>query len=161
MTIVLGPGEGRFFGLGPDRITVKGVTNPGDAGFALIDYTAAPGVPGPPLHVHEAIDEAWFLLEGELEVQIGDDRRRVDAGSFLLVPRLVPHTFANAGSGPARWVGVLSPAEALGMLEDLGRLVPEDGPPDERAMMEVFARYKTSVLGPPLGLPGTSPPDPA
>jgi mannose-6-phosphate isomerase-like protein (cupin superfamily) len=155
MTIILGAGEGRHFGLGQDRITVKGVTDPTDSGFALIDYTAAPGVPGPPLHVHEDIDEAWYLLEGELDIQVGDDLRRVGAGSFLLVPRRVPHTFANAGSGTARWVVVLSPGNALDMLEDVGRLMPADGPPDEAELTEVFARYKTSVLGPPLGLPAS------
>jgi hypothetical protein len=45
------------------------------------------------------------------------------------------------------------------MLEDLGRLVPENGPPDEQAMTEVFAKDATSVLGSPLGVPGALPPD--
>ena len=149
-TTILAPGEGRLFAIGRDQVTVKGVSNVPGAGFALIDYRAAPGVPGPPLHVHDAIDEAWYLLEGELDVQLGDERRRVGASSFLLVPRGVPHTFANAGGGWARWIGVLSPGSALGMLEDLGQLIPPDGPPDEAAMLEMFTRYRTTVLGPPL-----------
>jgi quercetin dioxygenase-like cupin family protein len=150
MTTILGPGEGRVFPIGGDRVTVKGVADPGGGGFALIDYSAAPAVPGPPLHVHDAIDEAWYLLEGELDVQVGEARHRVGAGSFLLVPRGVPHTFVNAGDGWARWVGVLSPGTALGMLEELGRLVPDGGPPDEVAIGEMFVRYGTTVLGPPL-----------
>jgi len=151
MTTILGPGEGRRFGIGGDRVTVKGIADLHDVGFALIDYSAAPGVPGPPLHVHDAIDEAWYLLEGELEVQVGDERRRVGAGSFLLVPRQTPHTFVNAGAGRARWVGVLAPGTALGMLEDLGRLLPDQGPPDDGAIAEMFRRYGTTILGPPLG----------
>jgi mannose-6-phosphate isomerase-like protein (cupin superfamily) len=91
MTTILGPGEGRRFAIGGDRVTVKGIADLHDVGFALIDYSAAPGVPGPPLHVHDAIDEAWYLLEGELEVQVGEERCRVGAGSFLLVPRETPH----------------------------------------------------------------------
>jgi mannose-6-phosphate isomerase-like protein (cupin superfamily) len=150
MTAILAPGEGRLFHIGDDRVTVKGVTDVGDVGFALIDYSAAPRVPGPPLHVHDAIDEAWYLLEGQLDVQVGDQRRQVGAGSFLLVPRGVPHTFVNAGAGWARWVGVLSPGTALGMLEDLGRLIPGQGPPDEDAIGRMFRRYGTTVLGPPL-----------
>ena len=118
MTTILGPGEGRQFVIGGDRVTVKGVADAGDVGFALIDYSAAPDVPGPPLHVHSTIDEAWYLLEGELDVRFGEERRRVGAGSFLLVPHGVPHTFANVGDGWARWVGVLSPGTALGMLEN-------------------------------------------
>lgn len=150
MTTILGPGEGRVFLIGGDRVTVKGLSDVSHGGFALIDYSAAPAVPGPPLHVHDAIDEAWYLLEGELDVQVGDTRRRVGAGSFLLVPRGEPHTFVNSGGGWARWVGVLSPGTALGMLEDLGRLIPDGGPPDEAAIAEMFARYGTTMLGPPL-----------
>ena len=131
-------------------MTVKGVADAGDVGFALIDYSAAPGVAGPPLHVHDAIDEAWYLLEGQLDVQVGERRRQVRAGSFLLVPHGIPHTFVNAGTGWARWIGVLSPGSALGMLEDLGRLVPEHGAPDEDAIGKMFQLYGTTVLGPPL-----------
>jgi hypothetical protein len=36
------------------------------------------------------------------------------------------------------------------MLEDLGALVPQDGPPDETAVVAMLARYGTTVLGPPL-----------
>jgi hypothetical protein len=84
-------------------------------------------------------------------VQVGDDRRRVGEGAFLLVPRLTPHTFVNAASGRARWIGVLAPGTALGMLEDLGPLLAGQGPPDEAAIAEMFDRYGTTVLGPPLG----------
>ena len=64
MTTILGPDEGRVFTIGGDRVTVKGVADALGVGFALIDYRAAPGVPGPPLHRHDDIDEAWYLLEG-------------------------------------------------------------------------------------------------
>ena len=150
MTTILGPGEGRLFYIGGDQVTVKGVADLPGGGFALIDYSAAPGVPGPPLHVHDAIDEAWYLLEGRLDVQVGDDRRHVGAGDFLLVPHGAPHTFANAGTERARWIGVLSPGTALTMLEDLGHLIPERGTPDEDAIIDMFQRYGTTVLGPPL-----------
>jgi hypothetical protein len=46
MTTILGPGEGRPFPSGGDRVTVKGVADLGKVGFALIDYSAAPDVPG-------------------------------------------------------------------------------------------------------------------
>jgi quercetin dioxygenase-like cupin family protein len=131
-------------------VTVKGVADVHDVGFALIDYSAAPGISGPPLHVHNAIDEAWYLLEGQLNVQVGDEHRHVSPGSFLLVPHGVPHTFVNAGDKWARWVGVLSPGSALGMLEELGRLIPEHGTPDDDAIAKMFQRYGTRVLGPPL-----------
>jgi mannose-6-phosphate isomerase-like protein (cupin superfamily) len=129
VTTILGPGEGRHFGIGADHVTVKGIADLDGVGFALIDYSAAPGVPGPPLHVHDAIDEAWYLLEGELDIQVGDQRRRVGAGSFLLVPHDTPHTFINAGAARARWIGMLAPSTALGMLEDTLTISSSDQDP--------------------------------
>lgn len=150
MTVILGEGQGRNFRIGMDEVTVKGMSSAGGVGFAVVDYRAAPGVPGPPLHVHEDIDEAWYLLEGELDVHVGEDRRRLTLGDFALVPQGVQHGFANPGPAWARWVGVLTPGSALGMLEALGQIVPPDGPPDPRAVMDLLARYRTVVVGPPL-----------
>jgi mannose-6-phosphate isomerase-like protein (cupin superfamily) len=149
MHIALAADEGRRFSIGPDQVTVKGVS-PGDGGFAVVDYRAAPGVPGPPVHVHADIDEAWYLLDGTLDVLVGDERRRVEPGGFVLVPASVPHGFANAGSGWARWIGILSPGTALTMLEELGALMPEDGAPDVDAVVAMLAGYRTAVVGPPL-----------
>lgn len=74
----------------------------------------------------------------------------VGAGNFLLVPHGIPHTFVNAGEDWARWVGVLSPGTALGMLEELGQILSKPDPPDEGAIARMFERYGTAVLGPPL-----------
>ncbi|HXP21581.1 MAG TPA: cupin domain-containing protein [Streptosporangiaceae bacterium] len=115
MTTILAADQGRLFTIGADQVTIKGVSDVLGAGFALIDYRAAPHVPGPPLHAHDAIDEAWYLLEGQLDVCVGDTRRTVGAGSFLLVPHGAPHTFVHVGDDWARWIGVLSPSSALGM----------------------------------------------
>jgi mannose-6-phosphate isomerase-like protein (cupin superfamily) len=153
VTTILEPGQGRVFPIGGDRVTVKGMSDVLGVGFSLVDYSAAPGVPGPPLHVHDAIDEAWYLLEGQLNVQVGEERRLVGAGSFLLVPHAIPHTFVNAGEDWARWVGVLSPGTALGMLEELGQILSQSDPPDEDAIARMFERYGTAVLGPPLASP--------
>jgi mannose-6-phosphate isomerase-like protein (cupin superfamily) len=59
----------------------------------------SPGNRGAAASRAEAIDEAWYLLQGRLEIQVGDERRSVGAGSFLLVPHGAPHTFVNAGDG--------------------------------------------------------------
>ena len=66
------------------------------------------------------------------------------------LPHGAPHTFVNAGDDWARWIGVLSPGSALGMLEALGRLIPHDGPPEEAAILQMFTRYGTTIQGPPL-----------
>ena len=147
--MILEPGEGRKISVGADRATIKaegGFTN--DA-LAVIEYTAAPGVPGPPPHVHtDGLHELWYVLEGELEFLHGDTTTTASAGSFVHVPPGSVHTFANTSDVPARFIGIFSPGKGLVMLEELGGVLPEDGsPPDMDAVMRVFATHGVEVRG--------------
>src|SRR5689334_14871762 len=65
--------------------------------------------PVAPLHRHLGDDEAWYVLEGTLGFVSGDERLEAPAGSAVLVPRGVAHTFWNAGAGRARYVIVMTP----------------------------------------------------
>jgi Cupin domain len=65
--------------------------------------------PVAPLHRHLGDDEAWYVLEGMLGFVRGDERLEAPAGSAVLVPRGVAHTFWNAGSGRARYLIVMTP----------------------------------------------------
>jgi mannose-6-phosphate isomerase-like protein (cupin superfamily) len=103
--------------------------------------------PGPPLHVHSAADEALYILEGEVTIQLGQQTIRADAGAFVWMPRGVPHTFANAGLAPARMLGLAVP----GGIEDLLAAVPRDGRPGDPAALAVFAaKFGSRTVGPPL-----------
>ena len=140
------PGRGRLHRIGPDRFRTKGpVVGDGD-GFAVIEYEGRPGIPGPPAHVHRAFEEAWFLLEGRVEFRAGSRRSVVGKGAYVLVPRGVSHTFRVLGTTPARWVGVFSPGRYVRLVEELGRILPRNGPPDPRRIAELFARYDTEMV---------------
>ena len=63
---------------------------------------------GPPaLHVHHSDDEAWHVLEGELNFRYTDRTERVGAGMTVFVPAGVAHTY-TAGDG-TRYLIVLTP----------------------------------------------------
>jgi mannose-6-phosphate isomerase-like protein (cupin superfamily) len=51
---------------------------------------------GPPLHVHHAQDEWFFVREGEFDIRVGDETHHLRPGDSLLAPRGVPHAFANS-----------------------------------------------------------------
>jgi mannose-6-phosphate isomerase-like protein (cupin superfamily) len=148
--VIRGPGEGRDFTVGVDRVVVKGSTAHEGDGFSVVEYEGAARAPGPPLHLHRAFEECWYILEGEVDFSLGEEVRRVGPGGFVLVPRDAPHTFRVAGDAPARWLGIFSPANGLGLIEELGELLPADGPPDVDKVMALFARYQTEVLGGPI-----------
>jgi mannose-6-phosphate isomerase-like protein (cupin superfamily) len=142
--VIRARGEGRDFAVGPDRVVVKGATAHDGDGFSVIEYEGAAGAPGPPLHLHRAFEECWYILEGEVDFSLGEEVRRIGAGGFVLVPRDAPHTFRVAGDAPARWLGIFSPASGLGLV------LPADGPPDVEKVMALFARYQTEVVGGPI-----------
>lgn len=47
----------------------------------------------PPLHVRSREDESFYLLEGEIEFHVGDERFHVGPGGYVFMPRDVPHSF--------------------------------------------------------------------
>ncbi len=47
----------------------------------------------PPMHIHCDEEEAFFVLEGEVEIEVDGVTASAAPGSFALLPRRVPHTF--------------------------------------------------------------------
>jgi quercetin dioxygenase-like cupin family protein len=70
------------------------------------------GDPGPPLHIHPHTDEAFYIADGELTFQLGDQEVVAGAGAFVFVPRGMLHTARNSGAGPMRGLLLLSPGGA-------------------------------------------------
>jgi mannose-6-phosphate isomerase-like protein (cupin superfamily) len=67
-----------------------------------------------PLHVHRHEDEAVYVLSGAVDFVCGDQQFRAESGSFVLLPRGIPHTFLGVGRQPARDLVLFLP----GGLED-------------------------------------------
>jgi mannose-6-phosphate isomerase-like protein (cupin superfamily) len=65
--------------------------------------------PGPPLHSH-AFDEAFYILDGELTFQLGNEQTTAKAGELVFAAGGMPHTVANPTDAPARFLLVLTPA---------------------------------------------------
>jgi uncharacterized RmlC-like cupin family protein len=69
------------------------------------------------MHTHLREDECFYLLEGELEIEVGGKRVKVRAGDFVHAPRGVPHTYCNTGSGHAKMIATFTPAGMEGWFE--------------------------------------------
>jgi mannose-6-phosphate isomerase-like protein (cupin superfamily) len=65
---------------------------------------------GPETHTHDAEDDAFYMLEGELTFVVDGEELVAGARTFVLVPPGVPHTFANRRDEIARFVNVHAPA---------------------------------------------------
>jgi mannose-6-phosphate isomerase-like protein (cupin superfamily) len=78
-----------------------------------------------PLHVHHADDEAWYVIEGALRFRLADRELVAAAGSTVLVPAGVPHTFGNAGPEPSRYL-IIMPSRLQALIAKLHEVDPAE-----------------------------------
>jgi len=56
-----------------------------------------------------AYEKGIYVLEGELEMQVGSDSFRVQRDDYALIPFATQHALRNTGSAPARWFEMAAP----------------------------------------------------
>jgi quercetin dioxygenase-like cupin family protein len=113
-----------------------------DGQVAIVDLS---GGGRPPLHHHD-FDEAFYVLEGELTFQLGEDVFTRSAGELAFAPRGVAHTYANLSGAPARALLVITPAGFERYFDQIAARISGSEPPPEAAkpIPEVV------TVGPPL-----------
>ncbi|HVL06994.1 MAG TPA: cupin domain-containing protein [Acidimicrobiales bacterium] len=132
-------------------MTIKAGGGATNGAFTLIEFVAPEGF-APPLHIHESEDEAFYVLEGEVDVMCGEERWSAVGGSFVFLPRGVAHSFrVNGGRLLALQLTVPSGFEAF--VEELGRRpdhpgLPDPSEPDVTQIVEMSARHGYRILGP-------------
>ena len=61
-------------------------------------------------HVHDAEDDAFYILEGEMTFELDSESVAAPPGTFVLVPPGVPHAFTNHGEQAVRMLNLHAPA---------------------------------------------------
>jgi len=64
---------------------------------------------GPKQNEHPASEQVLYLVEGELEAEIGDRRLTMRAGDSVIVGTQTPHRFSNRSDRPAVTFNVYAP----------------------------------------------------
>jgi quercetin dioxygenase-like cupin family protein len=126
------------------NVVVHGEENDGRIG--LMDNRMPAGAQGPPLHHHD-FDELFWVLEGELTFQLGEELATRAAGELAFAPRGVHHTFANRGDAPAHFLLACTPA---GFERHFARMAAERAGEDPPAWAMQPIPSVTKV-GPPIG----------
>ena len=150
-SVVLPPSEGKTVRLPGNEITFLHRGADGGA-YSLVEWIAAPRVPGTPLHIHRITDEGFYVLEGTFGFQVG--KRTVDgaAGAFFFVPRGLEHAYWNQGRTPARMLITMSPAGFERYFEELAEGLAAVGDDAEAAMSvrkALSEKHDIEVVGPP------------
>jgi len=126
------PLNGTTISLGSATITFRVSGDDTGGAYSVLEYRAETGA-GSPLHVHHNEDESFFILEGAITFQLGDERSKGTPSTFLRIPKGLRHAFVNAESEPARTLIILTPAGLeyfFAELDELGKAYPA-GPPAE------------------------------
>lgn len=102
---------------------------------------------GPYRHIHPAQDEWLYALAGEFRVEIGGEKLTLKPGDSVLMPRKVPHVWAQVSDTPGKLLIAFTPA---GRMEEFFRDFGKTGklPSDP----EVVRAYGLERIGPPLTL---------
>jgi mannose-6-phosphate isomerase-like protein (cupin superfamily) len=96
-----------YFDVGVGSVCLSGADTGG--GYCLIEASLAPEM-GVPRHTHTREDEAYFVLVGELEVIVGEQRFVLNAGDTLIAPRGIPHQLRNSGVVENHYLLTFSPS---------------------------------------------------
>ena len=94
-------------------------------------------------HRHLKMEEAWYVVEGELEFVVDEKMSVATAGSFVMVPRNAWHSYRVA-KAPARYLMFFSPAGYEENFKEGAALGPVSSDPDYiKARIALAQKYGT------------------
>jgi mannose-6-phosphate isomerase-like protein (cupin superfamily) len=141
---VVPPDGGEVVDLGPARVRIleDGTTTAHRLGIAEI--TLAPGTAGPPQHRHAEHDEGFYVVSGTARFTVGSIEYEAPAGTLVMVPPGVPHTFANPGDQPLVMVNTFTPDLYVPYFRDLRDALATGQALTPQATIAVMSRYATT-----------------
>jgi len=140
------------------RMTIQVGHDEGCDGISVLEVRGPHGYTTP-LHVHDCEDEAFYVLEGQLRMRVGDAELRVGPGQAALAPKGVPHTFRVESPAGARWLTITTHGDFERFVRSVSRpaehreLPPSVGQPtrEQAATLTATARtHRLDFVGPGL-----------
>ena len=149
--VVVRSGEGQTLRWGPSgRVRIVASARSTGGAFSIVE-SIEPAGSGAPLHVHHGEAEAFYILEGAVELTCGDEHVTARAGDFVHTPRDVPHKYRTVGEKPARLLLLFSRPGFEMFFAEGGSPVdePPAGPPDLAAFKRLVEKYDMELLETP------------
>ena len=147
----LGTADVVYWGFG-DGVTILANWKETNGAYAQVEGMLAPGGEAPP-HIHHREDETFYVLEGSLELRLGEVTHVVRAGDYMQVPRGTMHSLRNVGEHTARALVTFVPAGLEGFFTEVyqpvvGRTAPPPPPPADLIdrMRQAAPRYGCEFL---------------
>jgi quercetin dioxygenase-like cupin family protein len=137
---IVPPGGGEQLGVRDSTLLFKAVAATTGGAFSLHERQVPAGGRRPPAHTHPDRTEAFWVLAGDAEFVLDGDLVTASAGSFVLVPGGVAHTFGATATAPARLLVLHAPA-LDDYFRDLARIWSGPHPPDRDTELDLMRRH--------------------
>ena len=139
------PNEGQTVAVVGDVYRFLATGDETDGRYAMFEAVVPPGG-GPPPHIHSREEESFYVLEGEITFQVGDDRIVAKAGTFANMPVGSLHSFRNATDKTARMIISVAPAGLEKMFLEVGQPVAfgQQAPPPSKAEIDKLLAVASS-----------------
>jgi quercetin dioxygenase-like cupin family protein len=96
-----------------------------------------------PPHIHPTQDEFIYMIEGKLDLQLGEQKSSAGPGDLIRLPMNEPHGLFNNGTVPVRCLFWVAPARQLRALFDkLHNLT------DPAEVVRISAQHEVNFLPP-------------
>lgn len=126
-----------------------------DGRYCMIElYATKEG--SPPWHVHHREDEAFYVIEGELTISVGNETYKAKTGDYLLAPKDIPHTYTVDSPGHAKILMICTPAGFEDCVRALSTPATSLVPPDPESVeidydkvMNLAAKFGVEFVQPP------------
>jgi mannose-6-phosphate isomerase-like protein (cupin superfamily) len=128
--------------LGFSTLAFKVLTSDTAGNLFVIEHTNLMPNTGPALHLHLSQEEWFYVMEGEVALQVGDQRVHLHAGESILAPRRIPHCFSAVGS-PAHLLIAFTPADKMEQY-----FIDAAAHPSLAATEDFMNRYAMKWVGP-------------
>jgi quercetin dioxygenase-like cupin family protein len=149
VSVATGTGEARWwFGM---LAEIKATSADTGGQFTVVEVTCGPNYQGV-RHIHHHEDEAFWLLDGQMDLEVGENHSLMRVGDYAFGPRNIPHAF-SAGPAGCRVLFILTPGgfENLIMATSApapARTVPppSDEVPDFAALSVILAKFGGEIV---------------
>ena len=139
VAVAAGKGEARWwFGM---LAEIKASSADTGGQFTVVEVTCPPGYQGI-RHIHHNEDEGFWVLDGQLDLEVDGKHIDMHTGDYAFGPRNVPHGF-SAGDAGARMLFILTPGGFENLIMATSEPAKTRTTPPHSDEMPDFARLKT------------------
>jgi DNA-binding transcriptional MerR regulator len=136
-------GQDRFdehLKLGGQSVDLKVSAKDTDGAMCIFEFTT-----GWPCHLHHEQDEWVYVVDGEVDLQVGEKRIRARRGESVFIPRNVAHVWAPPGAEPCKIINIYQPAGRMEeFLREVGGMC--DLPTREDVINKTYTDEQISTL---------------